>query len=111
MFVDSLSEKAPVTGFEKKLAATGLTMDNVKTLRELTRKMPVSFENPYTFPELEELDKMELKEYVTKLVKSFDEQVKLGKINTDVTQSDLDSLMEKVDNIVPGDGYDDKGIY
>lgn len=111
MIFESLSKKVPVTEFEKKLASNGLTLDDVKTLREITREMPVSFENPYTLPELAKLDKAELKEYVTKLIKGFEDEIKLGKINTDLTESDLASLKKKIDNIVPADGYDDKGIY
>lgn len=111
MVFDNLSKKAPVTEFEKELAKNGLTMQNIKTLRQMTRDMPVSFEYPHTFPELAELDKIELKEYVSKLIDGFREQVKLGKIKSEISDDDLDSLAKKIDDITPGEGLQDKGVY
>ena len=111
MVFDSISKKAPVTDFEKQLAANGLTMENIKTLREMTRDMPISFENPHTFPELAELDKLEFKDYTKKLISSYQEQVKLGRIKSELSASDIESLNNKLDKITPASGYDDKGVY
>ena len=111
MMFDSISKKAPVTEIEKNLAKNGLTMDNIKTLRQMVRDMPISFEHPHTFPEIGEMDKLELKEYVDKLVEDFRNDVKLNKIKTELSNSDLDSLAKKIDSMTPGEGYDEKGVY
>lgn len=111
MVFENLSKKAPVTEFEKALVSSGLNMENVKTLRQLTREVPISFEHPHTFPELAELDKIELKEYVQKLIDGFREEVKLGKIKTEISEDSLESLANKIKDMTPGEGVDDKGIY
>jgi membrane protein required for colicin V production len=111
MLFDSLSKKAPVTEFEKKLATSGLTMDNIKTLRQVAKDMPISFKHPHTLPEIADLDKAEQQEYVTKLINDYKQEVKLGNIKSELSEKALESLQDKIENITPADGVDDSGVY
>ncbi len=111
MMFEGLSKKAPVTEIEKNLAKNGLSMDSIKTLRQMTRDMPISFEHPHTFPEIGEMDRLELKEYGNKLIEDFREEMKMKRIKTEISESDLEALSKQIEDITPADGYDDKGVY
>lgn len=108
---DGLSKKAPVTDMEKNLAKSGLSMDSIKTLRTITREMPISMEHPYSFAEISDLDRLELKDYVTKLLEDYRNEVRMNKVQSEVSEKELEHLSRQIEDMIPGDGLDDKGIY